>query len=76
MVCPNPWRGGEHRNATSRHSDDAPAENDLWRVFCDVILEVAHNDKDEPGDAGRGTARVNTADVLQECGPSDSYPKR
>ena len=76
VVRADPGRGGEHRDARGADGDHAPAEDDLRDVFRDVVLEVAHDDEDEPRDARCRAAGVDAADVLQERGPEDPHPER
>ena len=74
MVVPDPWRGGDHRQACEGNSDDTPCEHDFRDVLHGMVLEVAHYREDEPSNAGRCTSGVNATNVLQECSEPDPEP--
>ena len=74
MVVPDPWRGGDHRQASEGNCDDAPCEHDFRDVLHGMVLEVAHYRKDEPSYAGRSAAGVNATNVLQERSEPDPEP--
>lgn len=72
----DPWGGCYHGDASEGDGDDAPCEQDLGRVFCDVMLEISHNSEDEPCDTRGSRSGVDAADVLQKSGPPDPEPER
>ena len=76
MAQTDPRSSGDHREEADRDGDDAPSEDGFWCVLCDVGLEGADDEEDEPCDTGCGASRVDATDVLQETSPEDAHPER
>ena len=76
MIGANPGCRGDHGDDCDDNANNTPSKSHLRCVLLDVVLERADHSEDEPGDTRRGTARVNTTDVLNETGPEDAHPQR
>lgn len=75
MVRADPWRGCGHGDGCENNSDNTPCEDDSGSVLGDMVLESAHDDPDEPGEARDGTSRVDTTNVLDKSSPENSDPQ-
>lgn len=76
VTLTNPRHGGKGDHEEDDTGDNTPDKRDFTNVKRVLVLEERDNGVHDPGEAGYRATRMNTAEVLEECGQANAPPER